>query len=437
MASASASKSTIGRPKGLMWDYFRLDKAECYSRCIVNVDGDGKIHECEAKINGKFTTNLKNHLRKHHPDILKELERKEKDKKGKARKQQHHLYKRSETERQLSLTECVRKKTYDVKSEKYKKITKKLAIFIGSTNVQYSIVKSQEFKDLLDKLDLSYRVPSQSALSKQLEQVLVDISAKIKSHVKNARKFHITCDIWTKKGMSESFLGVTAHFIANKKLHLVTLALRKMPSPHTGERIYEFVQDILSEWDVRFHQHGKILTHNGSNMVKAFRSVATSTLEENVAKESEDEEEMDGTHGSQLRDNDDMEKGSEIDDESEEAGLDDDDFSDEIADFEEKELDHEISFSSFNRLSCFAHTLQLVVAAFDGIKSLKRVIKKAHAIASKVNKSNRATEKLINLSGKKLVSDCSTRWSSTYLLISRLLEVQAGLSQGSGSAWVG
>ena len=47
---------------------------------MVNVDGDGKIHECGGKVNDKFTTNLKNHLGKHHTDILKELERKEKEK---------------------------------------------------------------------------------------------------------------------------------------------------------------------------------------------------------------------------------------------------------------------------------------------------------------------------------------------------------------------
>ena len=84
MASASASKSTIVRPKGLIWDYFHFDKAECYSRCMVNVDDDGKIHECGAKVYGKSTINLKNHLRKHHSDILKELERKENKKKEKA-----------------------------------------------------------------------------------------------------------------------------------------------------------------------------------------------------------------------------------------------------------------------------------------------------------------------------------------------------------------
>ena len=53
MASASASKSTIGRPKRLICDCFHFYKAECYSRCMLNVDGDGKIHECGAIVNEK------------------------------------------------------------------------------------------------------------------------------------------------------------------------------------------------------------------------------------------------------------------------------------------------------------------------------------------------------------------------------------------------
>ena len=51
MASAIASKSTIGCLKGLTWDYFHFHKAECYSMYIFNI---GKIHEYGANVNGKF-----------------------------------------------------------------------------------------------------------------------------------------------------------------------------------------------------------------------------------------------------------------------------------------------------------------------------------------------------------------------------------------------
>ena len=43
--------------------------------------------------------------------------------------------------------------------------------------------------------------------------------------------------------------------------------------------------------------------------------------------------------------------------------------------------------------------------------------------------STKATEKLTSLAGKKLSGDCPTRWSSTFLLVQRLLEVHTELSQ--------
>ena len=44
-----------------------------------------------------------------------------------------------------------------------------------------------------------------------------------------------------------------------------------------------------------------------------------------------------------------------------------------------------------------------------------------------MNKSTKATEKLIKKCRKKLVNSCPTRWSSTFLMISRLLEVKSAV----------
>ena len=51
-------------------------------------------------------------------------------------------------------------------------------------------------------------------------------------------------------------------------------------------------------------------------------------------------------------------------------------------------------------------------------------MKRVHRLVKKVNKSVKATDMLIEKAGKKLVSDCPTRWSSTFLMISHLLEVK-------------
>ena len=61
-------------------------------------------------------------------------------------------------------------------------------------------------------------------------------------------------------------------------------------------------------------------------------------------------------------------------------------------------------------MSCFAHTLQLVVAKFSEVLSCSATVKKAHGLVKKVNKSTKATELLIQHCGKKLLKDCPTRW---------------------------
>ena len=82
---------------------------------------------------------------------------------------------------------------------------------------------------------------------------------------------------------------------------------------------------------------------------------------------------------------------------------------------------------ALNRLKgivCFSHTLQLVVSKFDEATQLKELMKRAHALVRKINSSTKATETLVALSGKKLIKDCPTRWSSTFLMLNRLLELK-------------
>ena len=75
------------------------------------------------------------------------------------------------------------------------------------------------------------------------------------------------------------------------------------------------------------------------------------------------------------------------------------------------------------RISCFAHTLQLTVN--DGLKSCKHIsstISKASRIVNHVRKSTVATEKMENLFGKTLVAKNDTRWNSQLKMVQRIIE---------------
>ena len=97
-----------------------------------------------------------------------------------------------------------------------------------------------------------------------------------------------------------------------------------------------------------------------------------------------------------------------------------------MEEFDEKGDLFDTVFSSedYERLSCFAHTLQLVVSKFD---ACKEAINRAKKLVAKINNSVKATEMLKILSGIKLLGDCPTRWSSTFLLLERLLRARCHL----------
>ena len=91
---------------------------------------------------------------------------------------------------------------------------------------------------------------------------------------------------------------------------------------------------------------------------------------------------------------------------------------------EECETQHDINLASYQRVSCFIHTFQLVVHTYDKSSHLRSTMTKAQKVVHKINRSVKATEMLIKKDRKKLVNACPARWSSTFLMITRLMELK-------------
>ena len=115
----------------------------------------------------------------------------------------------------------------------------------------------------LDVLQLPARWTSSSLILK----------TNMRAVLSDARGVTITMDIWSKKGLAASYLGLTAHFFLKKDhcRHRLTLAVRRFPSPHTADKVEQMVCEILEEWGISHQQMSVILTDNGSNLVAAFQ----------------------------------------------------------------------------------------------------------------------------------------------------------------------
>ena len=162
---------------------------------------------------------------------------------------------------------------YSNGSKRQMAITKKLAVFVGSTNVPLSLVDNLEFRDLLFEMDKRYSVPHRKKISQEIEQIYQTMKQRISLTLEHAKKINLCGDIWTKPGMTASFLGLTAHFFTHndKKAHNITLAVRRFPSPHTGKRKADLLDLIVNEWKIPREKIFRVLSDNGSNMISAFK----------------------------------------------------------------------------------------------------------------------------------------------------------------------
>jgi len=78
---------------------------------------------------------------------------------------------------------------------------------------------------------------------------MIELKAKKSTYIKNANAVSITCDIWLKKGLTSSYLGVTAHFFSktDRHRHIVTLAVRRPTTSHTASNVRDLLEDVLTE----------------------------------------------------------------------------------------------------------------------------------------------------------------------------------------------
>lgn len=102
-----------------------------------------------------------------------------------------------------------------------------------------SIVDTGEFRDLIAELDCQYTVLNRCSISKEMDKVFMDLKASLMSVLRDSHIVSLTVNIMSKKGMTASYMGVTAHFFtrSDHKGRNATNAIRRLPTPHTAEKV--------------------------------------------------------------------------------------------------------------------------------------------------------------------------------------------------------
>jgi hypothetical protein len=256
---------------------------------------------------------------------------------------------------------------------------------IVNCGLPVSIVDNNYFRAFLADLDPKFAVPCHQTVSSSILPALLKArQEKLQALLDSCEYLSLTADIWSDR-RSHSFLGITVH--AFVKGHVVSqlLSFKSFHGSHTGQKIADALEAVITENRLQ-HKVQYVITDNTSNMIKAMT----------VLFDSGDE--------NQLDDNSDPSMWEDI-------------ASDEV----------EIVLNNLpTRMSCFAHSVQLVIR--DGLAStsvIRNTFAKCSKLSNLVHQSPlfRSAYEAELGQGKSIPASNDTRWNSVYRQLKAITEL--------------
>lgn len=244
------------------------------------------------------------------------------------------------------------------------------------------------------------------------------LKSEIKQEVKN-NIVHMKLDLARRH--RRSVLGINVQFMKDDEIVVRTLAMMRTNSSHTGEYICELLMQTLDEYDIKYSQVHTITTDNGKNVLKSVRLFGA--MENAESFQSDDLGSDDLCLDDFFNELSTDEEANENIDES--SGGNNEENIDQL----ETNLNSAVSILQaktqiLNGLRCAAHTLQLVInVALKDTNYSSKLIKKCRRVVRTL-----LTPNMVNLIQQQHlrmpVIDCLTRWSSTYYMLKRLVELK-------------
>jgi len=266
--------------------------------------------------------------------------------------------------------------------------------FAAKPGVSLETVVSDEFRQVLAVISPQTPLPSSpNTVKKWLIEKSTIICNQLKIEFQPVKgAISASIDIWSDSAMLNAYVGITLHFIKEYNLVCRIIGLVDLPTRHTAEEIKERLNLKLAEFGLTMDDIYKVVTDNGSNMVKAFSRYEV----EEVGEDENSEPDSDDVENLELE-------------------------ADRI--FGNDETIHAY------RYSCAAHNLQLCL--FHGVKSTllsSDAFKALLKLQSKFSHSQQARNELKNL-GKLYKRFIPVRWGTWIDVVERYLEITANITQ--------
>ncbi|XP_067951337.1 E3 SUMO-protein ligase ZBED1-like [Watersipora subatra] len=319
------------------------------------------------------TTNLFAHLKNHHPLKYDQVKKRPPGK---------STYVDKQAPQQTKLQEVWdKKRQYAPEDKAQARITNAITRCLAKDSMPLYTVEKQGFKDLIECLDPRFKMPSRKLFSdKLIPSLYSETKTGVCNQLANITHFSLTTDGWSSIGLTP-YLSLTVHYVS-PEWDLVTKNLNTvyLPESHTGQKIAETLEELLTQWNLDKSKLVSLTTDNASNMVVAAKILEKPRI---------------GCIGHIL---DNAIKSATVPKEGKNAVVD-------------PEL-HEINEA--------VKACRGLVAVFSSSFQKKRELSEA--------------QKELGVPVKSLITDCKTRWGSKLKMVNRVLENERPIRRVLGAS---
>ena len=246
--------SLSGRKRSPLWDLFTFNEEKNRTLCKACTSFHRK---------GKNSTPLVQHLKQCHTELHKQLE--EQKATALSTKESAARVSGSSTSRakQVKLEEVVilepkNPRRFQPDNPVQRDIARKQALFFMACNIAPGTTEDSMFKSFLTALNPMYTPPRRAALCSGQDRVFCELKDKISALLSTPQRMSLVMDIWSKRGLGQSLLGVKVAFfdLEAKERRILTVAVQPMQQPHTAENILAATQTVLDRFNVPMEKVG-------------------------------------------------------------------------------------------------------------------------------------------------------------------------------------
>lgn len=369
--------------------------------------GEMQCRHCSYVSTNKHTGKLENHLIHNHAEIYA------------------NVLKEKQKYQNLPIVEPKDWLTIQMNEDTLKRACTQLVVLSGRPLV---CVEDPGFRMIIDPI--LQALPKKITVSRHTIKDWIRMDAlalreKIREEIRDLY-FSIKLDLATRQG--RSIFGVNLQFIKNGRFEIRTIGMKETFVAHTSENLLTELEMILKEYDIDMKRLYRVTGDNGSNIVKMGQLISEKSANSTntIPDPDDDESDLDS-----LADSNEIETFSDDEDDESLLEFNEDDTTDETTEQSEDDDLVDLQWQTRNNfkftglLRCFEHSLQLAPT---------EMIKKNKSISNLISIANNASKKLrtpllLNVVKlrklKKPQRRNDTRWSSTFLMLSRLRELRS------------